>query len=225
MSLKINSQANGINGYKNNIEAGVNKNSAQYKAVVRDSMSSIMESEMMMSDEERLIYETFGGRERIIQNKMKLYESNGRMINGFGIAGMDATGIPISQRHKIISISEEARQNMFNETLRHFKAEKGVANGDTTRRSDIFKKYQLSVPNEDRLKGTWTLEQYEKAYRKAFYDACKKVDSEWELGKDIPSGALEGLTREAIDNSLEKAQGEYGETLIFKSLDSHTQSN
>lgn len=61
MSLKINSQANGINGYKNNIEAGVNKNSAQYKAVVRDSMSSIMESEMMMSDEERLIYETFGG--------------------------------------------------------------------------------------------------------------------------------------------------------------------
>ena len=124
MSLKINSHANGINGYKNNIEAGVNKNSAQYKAVVRDSMSSIMESEMMMSDEERLIYETFGGRERIIQNKMKLYDSNGRMINGFGIAGMDATGIPISQRHKIISISEEARQNMFNETLRHFKAER-----------------------------------------------------------------------------------------------------
>lgn len=215
MSISIGSGF-GINSNGGN--TGINKNSAQYKAVERDSMASILQSEAMMSDEERLIYETFGGRDRIIQNKMKMYDSSGRMINGFGVAGMDATGIPISQRHKIINISDDARQNMFNETLRHFKQENGVANGDTTRRSEVFKKYQLSVPTEDRLKGTWTLEQYEKAYRQAFYDACKKTDPKWELGKGIPAGALDGITRESIDNSLVKGSGEYGETLTRKSV-------
>ncbi len=211
-----------INGFHRDLGTGgntINKNSAQYKAVKRDSLASIMQSEAMMSDKERLIYETFGGRDRIIQNKMKLYDSNGRMINGFGVAGMDATGIPVSQRHKIIGVAEDARQNMFNETLRHFKQENGVANGDTTKRSEIFKKYQLSVPVEDRLKGTWTLEQYEKSYRQAFYDACKKADSKWELGKDIPAGALDGITRETIDNNLVKGSGAYGEILMRKSVD------
>ena len=34
-------------------------------------------------------------------------------------------------------------------------------NGDTTKRSDIFKDYKLSVSKDKRLSGTWTLEQYE----------------------------------------------------------------
>lgn len=201
-----------------NMSGGINKNSAQYKAVEKAHMSSIIESEMMMSEDERLVYETFGGRDRIIQNKMKMYDSEGRLLNGFGVAGMDATGIPISQRHKIISVSEDARQKMFDETLRHFKQENGVANGDTTRRSEIFKNYQLSIPVGDRLKGTWTLEQYEKSYRKALYDACKKADPKWDLGKDIPTGALDGITREAIDNNLVKTQGEYGEVFVGKGV-------
>ena len=209
---------NSFNGRNVTVGGGINRNSAQYKAVERDSMASILQSEAMMSDEERLVYETFGGRDRIIQNKMKMYDSNGRMINGFGVAGMDATGTPISQRHRIIDVAEDTRQKMFDETLRHFKQENGVANGDTTKRSEIFTKYQLSVPVEDRLKGTWTLEQYEKSYRQAFFDACKRVDSKWELGKDIPKGALDGITRESIDNTLTKSKSEYGETLVRKDV-------
>ena len=38
-----------------------------------------------------------------------------------------------------------------------------VANGDTTRRSDVYTEFQLSIPKDDRLKGTWTLQQYETA--------------------------------------------------------------
>ena len=184
---------------------GIDTNSAQYKAAMKQ-----------MSEGAR------GGvgytNPQAIKNLMSNFDKDGDRINAFGVAGMDATGIPISQRHKIINISDDARQNMFNETLRHFKQENGVANGDTTRRSEVFKKYQLSVPTEDRLKGTWTLEQYEKAYRQAFYDACKKTDPKWELGKDIPAGALDGITRESIDNSLVKGSGEYGETLTRKSV-------
>ena len=73
-----------------------------------------------------------------------------------------------------------------------------MGNGDTTRRSEVFTRYQLSVPKSDRLKGTWTLGQYERAYRQAFYD---------------------GITRESIDNVLVKGHGEFGETLERKSLD------
>ena len=38
------------------------------------------------------------------------------------------------------------------------------------------------------------------------------------LGKDIPAGALNGITRESIDNVLIKGHGEFGETLERKSL-------
>jgi hypothetical protein len=154
-----------------------------------------------------------------IKNVMSGFDKDGDRINAFGVAGMDATGIPQSQRHKIISVSEKSRQDMFDETKRHFLQENGVGNGDTTRRSEVFTRYQLSVPKSDRLKGTWTLGQYERAYRQAFYDACKNADPKWEIGKDIPAGALDGITRESIDSCLVKGRGEFGETLERRSLD------
>lgn len=46
----------------------------------------------MMSAEERLIYETFGGRDTIIKNLMKQFDSDGDLLNANGVAGMDVTG-------------------------------------------------------------------------------------------------------------------------------------
>ena len=185
---------------------GIDTNSAQYKAAMKQMSQS-----------------AGGGvgytNPQAIKNVMSGFDKDWDRINAFGVAGMDATGIPQSQRHKIISISEKSRQDMFDETKRHFLQENGVGNGDTTRRSEVFTRYQLSVPKSDRLKGTWTLGQYERAYRQAFYDACKNADPKWEIGKDIPAGALDGVTRESIDNVLVKGHGEFGETLERKSLD------
>ena len=97
---------------------GINTNSKQYKALKEKGwLSGIMQNEAMMSSEERMIYETFGGRDTIINNLMKQFDSD----------------------------------------------------GDTTKRSDIFKDYQLSVSKDKRLSGTWTLEQYEGQYRAAMY--------------------------------------------------------
>lgn len=184
---------------------GIDTNSAQYKAAMKQMSQS-----------------AGGGvgytNPQAIKNVMSGFDKDGDRINAFGVAGMDATGIPQSQRHKIISVSEKSRQDMFDETKRHFLQENGVGNGDTTRRSEVFTRYQLSVPKSDRLKGTWTLGQYERAYRQAFYDACKNADPKWEIGKDIPAGALNGITRESIDNVLIKGHGEFGETLERKSL-------
>ena len=185
---------------------GIDTNSAQYKAAMKQ-----------MSEGAR------GGvgytNPQAIKNVMSNFDKDGDRINAFGVAGMDATGIPQSQRHRIINVSEKSRQDMFDETKRHFLQENGVGNGDTTKRSEVFTRYQLSVPKKDRLKGTWTLGQYEKAYRQTFYDACKNADPKWKPGKDIPTGALDGITRESIDNALVKGYGEFGETLERKTVD------
>ena len=53
---------------------GINTNSKQYKALKEKGwLSGIMQNEAMMSPEERIIYETFGGRDTIIKNLMKQF--------------------------------------------------------------------------------------------------------------------------------------------------------
>ena len=55
MSMNISGLGNTYNG--------INTNSKQYKALKEKGwLSGIMQNEAMMSAEERLIYETFGGR-------------------------------------------------------------------------------------------------------------------------------------------------------------------
>ena len=100
---------------------------------------------------------------------------------------------------------------MFDETKRHFLQEYGVANGDTTKRSEVFRAFQLSIPKEDRLKGTWTLGQYERAYSQAFYDAVKASDPGWQLGMPFDRSILDNVTRESVDNALVKS----GNTLVL----------
>ena len=138
-----------------------------------------------------------------IRNWMNSFDEDGDYIDPTtGIAGMDGTGIPIEERHQIIKVSEEARQKMFDETKRHFLEENGMKNGRTTKRSQVFQEYQRSVPKTDRLKGTWTLEQYERQYRQAFIDACKEANPSWDFGKPVSRSVLNKVTRESVDNSL-----------------------
>ncbi len=182
--------------------AGVNTNSKQYKAVISEMMKSTGGAAGAMFT-----------NVQAIKNLMKNYNSDGDFTaGGLVIPGMLVNGIPESERHQIIDISEDARQKMFENCKREFIAENGVANGDTTKRSDVFRAFQLSIKKEDRLKGTWTLEQYERQYNKAFYEAVKAADPSWKPGKRLPAGVLDGITRESIDKSLVKTQGQYGET-------------
>ena len=52
------------------------------------------------------------------------------------------------------------------------------------------------MQKKDRLAAGYTLEKYERIYRQAFYDAAKKADPNWEIGKPIKAGALDDVTRE-----------------------------
>ena len=120
---------------------------------------------------------------------------------------------------KYWSTKSPDKEKMLEETKRHFIQENGVANGDTTKRSEIFQGYQRSTSVENRLKGTWTLGQYEKAYRQAFYNAVKAENPDWELGKPFNSSILNKISREDIESSLAKVNGEYGTELVSKGID------
>ena len=137
-----------------------------------------------------------------------LYES------GLVVEGMIANGKSLSEMHQMIDVSEEYRQKMFDECKRHFLQENGVANGDTTRRSEVFREYQLSINKDDRLKGTWSLEQYEKQYHLALSAAVKAVNPNWKNGDPFDASILDGITRESIESTLVQS----GNTLVRKGV-------
>lgn len=136
---------------------------------------------------------------RIIANFRKNFDEDGDLYNSHGIAGMDITGKDPSEWHKIVEVSEEGRQSMFDMVKREFIQEKGIANGDTTQRSEVFAAYQRSIPKEDRLTATWTLGQYERQYNKALYEAVRASNPGWQPGMDFDESVLDGITRESVE--------------------------
>ena len=90
---------------------------------------------------------------------------------------------------------------MFELTKREFLRENGIHNGDTTKRSDVYTNLYRKMPKKDRLAAGYTMEQYERQYNRAFYDAAKKADPNWEIGRPIPPGARDGLTRESVESA------------------------
>lgn len=136
-----------------------------------------------------------------------IYES------GICVRGMIMNGKSESEMHQMINVSEEYRQKMFDECKRHFLQENGVANGDTTKRSEVFRAYQLSIKENDRLKGTWSLQQYEKQYSSALAAAVKAANPNWKNGDPFDASILDNVTRESVESTLVKS----GNTLVRRS--------
>ena len=138
-----------------------------------------------------------------------IYES------GMCVRGMIMNGKSEAEMHQMIGVSEEYRQKMFDECKRHFLQENGVANGNTTKRSEVFRAYQLSIKEDDRLKGTWSLQQYEKQYSSALAAAVKAANPNWKKGNPFDASILDNVTRESVESTLVKS----GNTLSRKGID------
>lgn len=172
--------------------AGINTNSKQYKAALKQ----------MTSNANGAMYTNI----QAIKNMMQSYDKDGDYIDPTtGLAGLLVTEENESSRKRIISIPESSKDEMFEQTKKEFLRENGVLNGDTTKRSDVYTNMYRKVQKNDRLAAGYTMEQYERAYRKAFLDAAKKSDPKWEIGKPIKSGALDGITRESVEANLKKS--------------------
>ncbi len=179
----------------------------QYKAAEKSVLADVMAEEAMMSPEQKMMYELLGGREAHMKNMMRNYNSDGDYVGPGGIIvpgmhhGRDGS-VDRSTWQQIISVSDDARQKMFDNVKREFIQENGISNGDTTKRSQIFREYQLSVKKEDRAKGTWTLQQYEGNYRSAMYAAVKAANPDWKPGQPFDSSILDSVTRESVESNL-----------------------
>lgn len=172
--------------------AGIDTNSKQYKAAIKE----------MMQNGNGAMYTNI----QCIKNSMKCYDKDGDYINPRnGLAGLVVTDENASRQKRIISIPESSKDEMFEQTKKEFLQENGVANGDTTRRTDVYDNLYRKTKKDDRLAAGYTMQQYERAYRNAFYAAARKADPNWEIGKPIPSGALDGITRESVEANLRKS--------------------
>lgn len=192
----------------------------QYKAVEKSVLADVIAEEAMMSPEQKMMYELLGGREAHMKNMMRNYNSDGDYVGPGGIIvpgmhhGRDGS-VDRSTWQQIINVSDDARQKMFDNVKREFIQENGISNGDTTKRSQIFREYQLSVKKEDRAKGTWTLQQYEGKYRSAMYAAVKAANPNWKPGQPFDSSILDSVTRESVESNLVQS----GNQFVRKSID------
>ncbi len=214
MSISI-SGSNYGQGY---VSSGIGNK--QYKAAEKSVLADVMAEEAMMSPEQKMMYELLGGREAHMRNMMRNYNSDGDYVGPGGIIvpgmhhGKDGS-VDRSTWQQIINVSDDARQKMFDNVKREFIQENGISNGDTTKRSKIFREYQLSVKKEDRAKGTWTLQQYEGNYRSAMYAAVKAANPNWKPGQPFDPRILDSVTRESVESNLVQS----GNQLVKRTID------
>lgn len=168
--------------------AGINTNSKQYKAALKQ----------MTSNANGAMYTNI----QAIKNMMQSYDKDGDYIDPTtGLAGLLVTEENESSRKRIISIPESSKDEMFEQTKKEFLRENGVLNGNTTKRSDVYTNMYRKVKKNDRLAAGYTMQQYERQYRNAFLEAVRKADPKWEIGSPIPVGSLDSITRESVENS------------------------
>ena len=173
--------------------AGINTNSKQYKAALKQ----------MTSNANGAMYTNI----QAIKNMMQSYDKDGDYIDPTtGLAGLLVTEENESSRKRIISIPESSKDEMFEQTKKEFLRENGVLNGNTTKRSDVYTNMYRKVKKNDRLAAGYTMQQYERQYRNAFLEAVRKADPKWEIGSPIPAGSLDGITRESVENSSKSVE-------------------
>ena len=114
-----------------------------------------------------------------------------------------------------VSSPFQSKDEMFELTKKEFLSENGVLNGDKTKRRDVYDNLYRNTKKDDRLAAGYTMEQYERAYRQAFVSAAKQADPSWKIGKPVPLGALDSITRESVEANLKKS----GSSLVQASVD------
>lgn len=200
--LKVSDLSNG--SLRSQLNAvGIDTNSAQYKAAVKEMTNHAGNSGMFTNVQ-------------AIKNLMRQYDKDGDYIDPTtGLAGLLVTEENAESRKKLISISESSLDDMFELTKREFLQGNGMGNGDTTKRSDVYTDLHRKMGKNNRLAAGYTLSQYEKAYTQAFIEAAKAADPTWKAGKPIKAGALDGITRENVESNLSKV----GNRLVKAAVD------
>ena len=71
---------------------------------------------------------------------------------------------------------------------------------------NVIGSFQLSQLNSSSVQSQLKAAGIGRIYRQAFYDAAKKADPNWKIGKPIKDGALDSVTRELAESGKSPAQ-------------------
>lgn len=132
------------------------------------------------------------------QYRNRYADSNEVKLNSQGIAGMCIHGKDPSEYQQFIDISDEGSQKLFDMVKSEFIKNNGVLQGDTTKKTEVFSDYLRGIPEGDRLKAAWTLDQMGYQYRSEFVSAIKQSNPRWNLGEPFDSSVLQGITKDNI---------------------------
>lgn len=180
--------------------AGIDTSSKRYKAVIEQMKKTGCKGNMFTNVQ-------------AIKNLMKNYNSRGEFVDSDGLTGLIVTDETGDNYKKIIDIPESSKDKMFEAVRDSFLHRNGM--GDVKGDTEIFTDMYRQMKSGDRLSAGYTLRQYRSAYVQTFVSAIKAVDPTWEYGKAIPSGALDGITRESIESALVQK----GNTFANKTVD------
>ena len=171
--------------------AGIDTNSKQYKAVIQQMTKNGCTGGMYTNVQ-------------AIKNLMKNYNSRGEWVDSVsGLTGLLVTDETGDSYKKIIDIPESSRDEIFEYVKNAYLGHNGMqtGNGTTETYMDMYKQ----LDKDDRLSGRYTLDQYRKAYSEAFVSAIRAVDPTWTHGNPVPSGVVDGITREAVEANLHQS--------------------
>ena len=178
--------------------AGIDTSSKRYKAVIQQMTKDGCTGSMFTNVQS-------------IKNLMKNYNSRGEWVDpDTGLTGLLVTDETGDSYKKIIDVPESSKDKMFEAVKNNFLNNNGM--GDGKGKTEIYMDMYKQMKSDDRLSAGWTLGQYHKAFAQAFKSAIKTVDPTWDYGKAIPSGVLDGITRESVESQLVKS----GNTFVKK---------
>ena len=143
-----------------------------------------------------------------IKNLMKNYNARGEWVEPTtGLTGLLVTDETGDSYKRMIDIPESSKEKMFEYVKNNYIEKNGMADG--AGKTEIYMEMYKQMDRDERLSAGWTLGEYRKAYSQAFVSAIKEVDPAWTYGKAIPSGALEGITRELVEDNLRKTDSSF----------------
>ena len=146
-------------------------------------------------------------KERLVTRRLKEFDSDGYMLNIFGVSGMDVGRVPLEERAVIIPVAEEYKKRLF-EFERSLCKDSLEGWRNIDEKSRIYRDYQLSLKKEDRLKGTYTLSQYERRFFELLSADCDITYEEAmaRIKVSPDSKTLELLMDPVVDEALRRSR-------------------
>lgn len=119
---------------------------------------------------------------------------SGHYKNSYGVEGMVIT--EGSNRKRIMPVSDEMKQHVFNRVKEAFYKYNGMSNDNEVEQRNHYGKinaYLKTIKKEDRSATSWTLGQLSVSIANKVSSAVKEKVPGWTHGKPIPSDVLDEI--------------------------------